>query len=88
MGGEDGPIVGAQLVLVQDGEIVDTAQSAADGTYRFRDLAAGGYGLSVTAHECEPAALVLELADEADLRQDVELAPAGLPSDDVMIGPR
>ena len=88
VGGEDGPIVGAQLVLIQDGEIVDTAQSAADGTYRFRDLAAGGYGLSVTAHECEPAALVLELADEADLRQDVELAPAGLPSDDVMIGPR
>ncbi len=88
VGGEDGPIVGAQLALIQDGEIVDTAQSAADGTYRFRDLAAGGYGLSVTAHECEPAALVLELADEADLRQDVELAPAGLPSDDVMIGPR
>ena len=59
VGGEDGPIVGAQLALVQDGEIVDTTQSTADGAYRFRDLAAGEYGLSVTAHECEPAALVL-----------------------------
>jgi hypothetical protein len=44
--------------------------------------------LSVTAHECEPAALVLALTDEADLRQDVELVPAGLPADDVMIGRR
>ncbi len=84
--GEDGPIVGATLALVQDGEIVATAQSTVDGTYRFADLAAGEYGLSVTAHECESAALVLELADEADLRQDVELDPAGLPADDVMIG--
>ena len=88
MGGEDGPIVGAQLALVQDGEIVDTTESAADGTYRFADLAAGEYGLSVTAHECEAAAFVLELADEADLRQDVDLVPAGLPSDDVMTAPR
>ena len=86
--GEDGPVVGAHLALVQDGEIVDTTQSGADGTYRFRDLAAGEYGLSVTAHECEPAALVLRLADETDLRQDVDLVPAGLPSEDVMIGPR
>ena len=88
VGGEDGPIAGAQLALVQDGEIVDTTHSSADGTYRFPDLAAGEYGLSISAHECETAALVLELADEAELRQDVDLVPAGLPSDDVMIGPR
>ncbi|MDT7555097.1 MAG: hypothetical protein QOI16_3637, partial [Pseudonocardiales bacterium] len=49
VGGEDGPIVGAQLVLVQDGEIVETAESGADGAYRFADLAAGEYGLSVSA---------------------------------------
>jgi len=42
-------------------------------TYRFRE----DYGLSVSAHEREPAALVVEIADEADLRQDVELPPAG-----------
>jgi Carboxypeptidase regulatory-like domain len=88
VGGEDGPIVGAQLALVQDGEIVDTTQSATDGGYRFADLAAGEYGLSVTAYDCEAAAIVVALADEVDLRQDVELVPAGLPSDDVMTAPR
>ena len=88
VGGEDGPIVGAQLALVQDGEIVDTTESAADGAYRFVDLAAGEYGLSVTAYDCEAAAFVLALADEADLRQDVDLVPAGLPSDDVLTAPR
>jgi hypothetical protein len=88
VGGEDGPIVGAQLALVQDGEIVDSTESTAEGTYRFADLAAGEYGLSVTAHECEPAAFVLELADEAALRQDVDLVPAGLPSDDVVTAHR
>lgn len=88
VGGEDGPIVGARLALVQDGEIVDTTESAADGAYRFADLAAGEYGLSVTAHDCEAAAFVLVLADEVDLRQDVDLVPAGLPSDDVMSAPR
>jgi hypothetical protein len=90
VGGEDGPIVGAQLVLVQDGEIVETAESGADGAYRFADLAAGEYGLSVSASECEPAAVVLRLVDEVDLRHDVDLDPAGLPTgsanDDVMIG--
>jgi hypothetical protein len=88
--GEDGPIVGARLVLVQDGEIVDTADSGVDGAYMFADLAAGEYGLSVTASECEPAALVLRLADETDLRHDVDLDPVGLPAGDatgdVMIG--
>jgi hypothetical protein len=88
VGGEDGPIVGAQLALVQDGEIVDTAESAADGAYRFADLAAGEYGLSVTAYDCVAAAFVLALADEVDLRQDVELVPTGLPADDVMTAPR
>ena len=88
VGGEDGPIVGAQLALVQDGEIVDSTESTTEGTYRFADLAAGEYGLSVTAHECEPAAFVLELTDEAALRQDVDLVPAGLPSDDVVTAHR
>ncbi len=85
---EDGPVVGARLVLVQDGEIVATAESAADGAYRFADVAAGEYGLSVSAPECEPAAVVLRVADEEDLRQDVDLDPAGLPADHphVMIG--
>jgi hypothetical protein len=88
VGGEDGPVVGAQLALMQDGAIVDTAKSGPDGTYRFRDLSLGEYGLSVSAHEREPAALVVDIADEANLRQDVELLPSGLSSADLIIGPR
>jgi len=92
--GEDGPIVGAHLTLVQDGEIVDTTDSGPAGDYRLADLAAGEYGLSVTAAECEPAAVVLNVPGETDLCHDVDLDPAGLPSvastdetaDDVMIG--
>jgi hypothetical protein len=86
VGGEDGPVVGAQLALMQDGAIVDTAKSGPDGTYRFRDLSLGEYGLSVSAHEREPAALVVEIADEADLWQDVVL-PSGISSADVIVGP-
>jgi hypothetical protein len=88
---DDGPVVGARLVLVQDGEIVDTALSAEDGAYRFADVAAGEYGVSVTAPECEPSAAVLRIGDEADLCHDVDLDPAGPSADrdatgDVMIG--
>ena len=88
VGGENGPVVGARLALVQDGEIVDSTESDPDGAYRFGDLAAGEYGLSVTAHECEPTVFVLALADEAHLRRDVELVPVGLPSDDVVTARR
>lgn len=90
--GEDGPVVGARLTLVQDGEIVDSVISAADGTYRVTDLAAGEYGLSVTAADCEPVAALLDVQDEQELRHDVDLEPAGIPSgpgpadsDDLMI---
>jgi hypothetical protein len=79
--GEAGPIVGAHLTLVQDGEIVDTTVSDADGGYRIGELAAGEYGLSVTAAECEPAAALLQVPEQADLRHDVDLDPAGLPGE-------
>ncbi len=97
--GEGGPITGARLTLVQDGEIVDAVDSAADGTFRIGDLGAGEYGLSVVAAGCEPIAVVVDMADGADLQHDVELDPAGpsekgLPIceddriDDLMIGRR
>ena len=86
--GEDGPVVGARLTLVQDGEIVDTARSGPGGEYRIADLAAGEYGLSVTAAECEPAAVVVVVPEETDLQHDIELDPVGLKrsADDMMIG--
>ena len=86
--GEDGPVVGARLTLLQDGEIVDSARTGPGGGYRIADLAAGEYGLSVTAIECEPATLVVTVPEETDLRCDVELDPEGLtrPADGLMIG--
>lgn len=91
--GEEGPVVGARLTLVQDGEVVDAVESGADGAYRIVDLAAGEYGLSVSAVDCEPVAVLLDVPDETLLRHDIDLEPAGVPApqradgvDDLMIG--
>ncbi len=78
--GEDGPQVGAQVVLAEDGEAVAATETDAEGGYHLGDLAAGAYTLSVTAPECEPAAVAVQLDDAHDARADVELAPAGLPT--------
>ncbi|TWF76856.1 carboxypeptidase family protein [Pseudonocardia hierapolitana] len=92
--GEDGPIVGARVTLVQDGEAVDAVDTGADGTYRISDIGAGEYGLSVAAAGCEPVATLLDVADEADVRHDVVLEPASpvadsnLVEDDAMSGLR
>jgi hypothetical protein len=74
--GEDGPIAGARVTLVQDGEAVDAVDTAADGTYRIGDIGAGEYGLSVAAAGCEPVATLLDVVEEADVRHDVELKAA------------
>jgi hypothetical protein len=74
--GEDGPIASARVTLVQDGEAVDAVDTDAEGAYRIGDIGAGEYGLSVAAPGCEPVAALLEVADEADVRHDVELEPA------------
>jgi hypothetical protein len=90
--GEDGPIEGARITLVQDGEIVDSVDTDHDGGYRIEDLGAGEYGLSVAAAGCEPVAILLEVPDETDLRHDVDLEPAGVQAgydrtdDDAVIG--
>jgi hypothetical protein len=90
--GEDGPIAGARVTLVQDGEAVDAVDTGTDGTYRIGDIGSGAYGLSVAAAGCEPVATLLEVADEADVRHDVELKPASpvadsdLVEDDAMSG--
>jgi hypothetical protein len=74
--GEDGPIAGARVTLVQDGEIVEAVDSGPDGSYRLDDVIAGEYGLSVAAAGCEPFAAMAVVPDETDLCQDVELEPA------------
>lgn len=83
--GEDGPIAGARVTLVQDGEAVDAVDTGADGTYRIGDIGAGGYGLSVAASGCAPVATLLDVAEEADVRHDVELEPASPVADSDMV---
>jgi hypothetical protein len=83
--GEDGPIAGARVTLVQDGEAVDAVDTAADGTYRIGDIGAGEYGLSVAAAGCEPVAMLVEVADEADVRRDVVLVPASPVADSELV---
>jgi hypothetical protein len=90
--GEDGPIEGARVTLVQDGEIVDSVDTDHDGGYRIEDISGGEYGLSVVAAGCEPIAILLDVPDETDLRYDVDLESAVVQAgydrtdDDLVIG--
>jgi hypothetical protein len=72
---EDGPVADARVTLVQDGEIVESADTDESGAYRIDDIGAGEYELSVVAAGHARTVIVLEVADEADLRHDVELGP-------------
>jgi hypothetical protein len=58
--GEDGPVVGAQLALVQDGRSSTPRESAVDALPARRSRR-GRVRLSVSAG-CEPAAVVLRLS--------------------------
>jgi hypothetical protein len=75
--GEDGPIAGARVTLVQDSEIVDAVDSGRDGGYRIEDVPPGEYGLSVAAAGCEPYAALLVVPDASAVHRDVDLEPAG-----------
>ncbi|GAA4714103.1 hypothetical protein GCM10023215_66560 [Pseudonocardia yuanmonensis] len=67
-------LAGAAVSLLQDGELVATTISAADGAYRFGELAAGDYTVAVVAEGREPRALPVRVGEEADATQDVVLA--------------
>ena len=69
-------MVGARVVLVQDGEVVDETDSGLAGEFRFGELSAGEYGLSVAADGHAPVALLLHVSEADDLLQDVTLDPA------------
>jgi hypothetical protein len=75
---EDGPVPGARVTLVQDGEVVETADSDRTGAYRVDGLAAGEYAVSVAAAGCEPDVELVLLPDEAEVVHDVDLVPAGV----------
>jgi hypothetical protein len=80
---EDGLIADARVTLVQDQEIVESADTDEAGAYRIGDIGAGEYELSVVAAGYARTVTVLEVADEADLRHDVELGSAAPVNDGI-----
>jgi len=72
---ENGPVPDARVLLIQGGDLVDTAHCDATGAYRLKDLAAGEYCLSATATGCAPISVELQVAEGADRRHDVFLRP-------------
>ncbi|MDN5751223.1 MAG: carboxypeptidase-like regulatory domain-containing protein, partial [Pseudonocardia sp.] len=75
---EDGPVDGARVTLVQDGEVVETANTDSGGSYRIVDLAAGEYAVSVAAAGCEPDVVLVSVPGEAEAAHHVELEPASV----------
>jgi hypothetical protein len=76
--GADEAISGAQVSLLQDGELVEETESGGDGGFRIPDLTAGAYELSVTASGFEQRVVPLEVPAAADVRHDVDLQPSTL----------
>ncbi|MCW0215868.1 MAG: carboxypeptidase regulatory-like domain-containing protein [Pseudonocardia sp.] len=68
------PVAAASVTLLQDGELVAATESAATGSYRFDDLAAGEYTLTAMAAQHVPAVGTVRLPEETEVEQDVELA--------------
>ncbi|MGH3567270.1 MAG: carboxypeptidase-like regulatory domain-containing protein [Pseudonocardia sp.] len=65
-----------RVLLIQGGDLVDTAHCDAAGAYRLGDLAAGEYRLSARAPGCAPISVELPVLEGADIRRDVVLHPA------------
>jgi hypothetical protein len=77
----DGPVPGVVVALEQGGQVVASVRSGPDGTYRLADLAAGEFRLTATAYGRAPWTAALRVPEEADLRHDVDLAPAARGAD-------
>ncbi|GAA4550906.1 carboxypeptidase regulatory-like domain-containing protein [Pseudonocardia xishanensis] len=75
--GEGAPVIDAVLDLLQDGELVGSATTAADGGYRFAELAAGDYTVAVQKGGRAPVVVAVRVDEEVDREQDVVL-PAGV----------
>ncbi|MBB2902461.1 RND superfamily putative drug exporter [Kineococcus radiotolerans] len=78
--GADGtqPVGGGVLTLLDvRGDVVATTRSDASGHYRFGDLVAGSYVLSVLGESFRPVAQAVEVGPGADLAVDVRLSHGG-----------
>ncbi|MGI5127049.1 carboxypeptidase regulatory-like domain-containing protein [Pseudonocardia sp. CA-107938] len=76
--GAEEAVAEAQLVLLQDGEVVEEVQSGGDGGFRIADLTAGTYTLSVTASGFEQLEVALDVPVATDVRQDIDLQASSL----------
>ncbi|GAA0308611.1 MMPL family transporter [Kineococcus aurantiacus] len=73
-----GPVAGAVLTLLDvQGSVVASTRSGDDGTYRFGDLVAGNYVLSVLSQTFRPVAQNLEVGHGHDVELDVALSHGG-----------
>ena len=70
--GSGAPLAGASVTLTDaTGQVVASALTGPDGTYRFEDLAEGGYTVVVSGFS--PVATSLELGSTEDYSLDLEL---------------
>ena len=72
--GTGAPLTGATVTLADlRGEVVAAGSTGEGGRYTIEDLAPGRYTLALSAPSCQPAALVVVVADEGETTQDAEL---------------
>jgi EmrB/QacA subfamily drug resistance transporter len=68
------PIPGAMVVVTDiRGEVVASAETGENGTFRFDDLLSGTFVVAVSASGHRPGALPVEVAGQATTRCEVEL---------------
>jgi hypothetical protein len=90
----DEDLVEAQVTLLQDGDVVDSVETGADGRYRIGDLAPGLYVLSVAATGHGPVLRPVEVPEAQDVDHDVDVEPGSdleddmSPHDEMAIGRR
>ncbi|WP_432563382.1 MMPL family transporter [Kineococcus sp. SYSU DK003] len=73
-----GPVCGTVVTLLDvQGQVVASVRSDDAGRYRFTDLVAGRYVLSVLSESFRPVAQTLELPHGQDLTHDVTLSHGG-----------
>jgi len=70
------PLGGANVVLVDEGEVVESTQSAATGDYRVGDLAPGAYTVAVTAAGHTASSATVTVEPGTTVTHDVALQPS------------
>ncbi len=67
------PIGDATVTVIAGGKPIASTRTDAEGRYRMADLTAGGATVAVSAASFVPAAAIVQLSENAVLRQDLTL---------------